>query len=207
MPGVRTLVLWDIDHTLIDIGGVSDEIYGSVFGQVTGHHPEQVADMSGRTERAIIAETLRLHHIASTEQIIATFADALAAEFAARQAEITARGRMLPGARAALSALAGRPDVVQSVLTGTMEPTALCKLAAFDLHTFVDFEVGATVSTTLSVRRWSCWRANARRTSTARTSTPRQRSSWETLPRMWTPPTVGAPGSWPWRPVPVTSGR
>ncbi|GLX02191.1 hypothetical protein Misp02_62770 [Microtetraspora sp. NBRC 16547] len=42
-----------------------------------------------------------------------------------------------------LSALAGRPDVVQSVLTGNMEPIAIGKLTAFGLDRFVDFEAGA----------------------------------------------------------------
>src|SRR4051794_1202652 len=36
MRRVRTLVLWDIDHTLISTAGISDEIYGEVFHQVTG---------------------------------------------------------------------------------------------------------------------------------------------------------------------------
>src|SRR5690606_36637450 len=69
--------------------------------------------------------------------------EALAKAFADRRHEFTARGRELPGGRAALAALAGRPDVIQSVLTGNMKPIAICKLTAFGLHGFIDFEVGA----------------------------------------------------------------
>jgi hypothetical protein len=69
----------------------------------------------------------------------------------------------------------GRPDVVQSVLTGTMEPIALCKLAAFDLHTFVDFEVGAYGLDDTERPPLVPLARKRRRTSTARTSTPRQR--------------------------------
>jgi phosphoglycolate phosphatase-like HAD superfamily hydrolase len=136
-------VLWDIDHTLISIRGLSREIYGEVFHEVTGRRPEKLADMAGRTDRAIISETLRLHGIAPGTEVMTTFANALAEAFAARQDEIKARGRELPGARAALEALAGRTDVIQSVLTGNMRPIAVCKLTAFDLHASVDFEVGA----------------------------------------------------------------
>jgi phosphoglycolate phosphatase-like HAD superfamily hydrolase len=143
MRGMRTLVLWDIDHTLVSIRGLSREIYGEVFHQVTGRRPDRIVDMAGRTDRAIISETLRLHGMAPTPEVMVTFTGALAEAFAARQDEIKARGRDLPGARAVLAALAGRTDVIQSVLTGNLRPIAVCKLTAFDLHTFVDFEVGA----------------------------------------------------------------
>ncbi|MCO5995018.1 HAD family hydrolase [Actinoallomurus rhizosphaericola] len=140
---MRTLVLWDVDHTLISIRGLSAEIYATVFHNVTGRPLERLATMAGRTDRAIITETLHLHRITPTETLLAAFGDALATGFADRADEIGRRGRTLPGAREALSALAARPEVVQSVLTGNMEPIARGKLAAFGLHTLVDFEVGA----------------------------------------------------------------
>ncbi|GAA0346957.1 haloacid dehalogenase-like hydrolase [Actinoallomurus spadix] len=140
---MRTLVLWDVDHTLVRIRGLSAEIYAAVFRQVTGRALEYLADMAGRTDRAIITETLRLHRIAPTESLLTAFGDALTAAFADREDEIGRRGKPLSGAREALSALAARPEVVQSVLTGNLEPIARGKLAAFGLHTFVDFEVGA----------------------------------------------------------------
>jgi phosphoglycolate phosphatase-like HAD superfamily hydrolase len=65
-------------------------------------------------------------------------------------------GRALPGATEALTALAaladgrGGPDrdgwagpLVQSVLTGNMQATALVKLAALDLDRYLDLRVGA----------------------------------------------------------------
>jgi phosphoglycolate phosphatase-like HAD superfamily hydrolase len=140
---VRTLVLWDIDHTLLSAGGVSGEIYGEVFHQITGRRARKVADMNGRTDRAIIAETLRFHDVAPTTDLMTAFGAALAEAFEARRGQIKARGRELPGARAALGALAERGDVIQSVLTGNMRQIAVCKLTAFDLHAFVDLEVGA----------------------------------------------------------------
>ncbi|MEV5705379.1 haloacid dehalogenase-like hydrolase [Actinoallomurus sp. NPDC052274] len=140
---MRTLVLWDVDHTLVRIRGLSAEIYATVFRQVTGRAMERLADLAGKTDRAIITETLRLHRITPTESLLMAFHDALVAGFADREDEIGRRGAPLPGAREALSALAARPEVVQSVLTGNLSPIALGKLSAFDLHTFVDLEIGA----------------------------------------------------------------
>jgi phosphoglycolate phosphatase-like HAD superfamily hydrolase len=140
---VRTLVLWDIDHTLIDAGGISRGLYGSAFLRVTGRPMDRLADMMGRTDRAIMAETLELHGIAPSEDVLRAFADELAAQFAAKEALIRENGRILPGASDALAALAAMPDVVQSALTGNMKSIAVLKLTAFDLLGFLDFEVGA----------------------------------------------------------------
>ncbi|MFC5186947.1 HAD family hydrolase [Actinomadura harenae] len=139
---MRTLVLWDVDHTLLSIGDLSGQIYAEVFEDVTGRPMQQLADMTGRTDRAIITATLRLHGIEPTEDLVVRFATALGRAFDARRADLAARGKELPGARAALAALTRQP-VIQSLLTGNMEPIARCKLAAFCLGEFVDFSVGA----------------------------------------------------------------
>lgn len=55
IAGVRTLALWDIDHRLLSIGSLSAEIYAEVFEDVTGRPLEQLADMTGRTGRAVPA--------------------------------------------------------------------------------------------------------------------------------------------------------
>ncbi|GAA1884313.1 haloacid dehalogenase-like hydrolase [Actinomadura bangladeshensis] len=140
---VRTLVLWDVDHTLIEAGGVSAGIYASVFERLIGDPPEKVAAMAGRTDLAITTETLRHHGIDPTPALLASFTTALAETFATCSHEIAARGRVLPGAHAALKALAARPDVVQSALTGNMEQIARVKLTAFGLTDLFDLDVGA----------------------------------------------------------------
>lgn len=140
---MRTLVLWDIDHTLLDIGGLSGEIYAEAYRETTGRILEHRAPMAGRTDRAIISDTLRRHGLAVDEPTIETFAGALAAGFKARADEIRIRGSVLPGAHAALSNLGRRHRVVQSVLTGNMRPIAECKLTAFGMAELVDLEAGA----------------------------------------------------------------
>jgi phosphoglycolate phosphatase-like HAD superfamily hydrolase len=136
-------VLWDIDHTLIDAGGVSKGLYARAFERVTGRVLEQVADMAGRTEWEIMAGTLGFHGIRADDALLEEFGAALAAEFAAAESGIREQGRTLPGARAVLAELAAHPEVVQSVLTGNMEPVAITKLTVFELTEYVDLSVGA----------------------------------------------------------------
>ncbi|WP_143219802.1 HAD hydrolase-like protein [Actinomadura sp. CNU-125] len=137
------LVLWDIDHTLLSIGPLSGELYRDTFMKVTTRPFERLADMTGRTDLAITSETLRLHDIIPTEPLLASFAAALAAAFDTSRDRLATEGHALLGARDALQALAGRDDVIQSVLTGNAEPIARCKLTAFDLDRFVDLDIGA----------------------------------------------------------------
>lgn len=140
---MRTLVLWDVDHTLIDVGGTSREIHARAFRRVTGRTLERMAGMAGRTEWAIMAEVLGLHDIDVSAELLSEYGAVLATEFTASEHRIRERGRPLSGARAALIALAARPDVVQSVLTGNLEPIAILKLSIFEMTEFIDFSVGA----------------------------------------------------------------
>ncbi len=136
-------MLWDIDHTLIDAGGISADIYASVFHRLIGHRPAKVASMAGRTDLAITTETLRHHGVDPTPALLTSFTTALAEAFASRAQEIASRGSVLPGADAALKTLAARPDVIQSALTGNMEQIAATKLSALGLIGYFDLDVGA----------------------------------------------------------------
>jgi phosphoglycolate phosphatase-like HAD superfamily hydrolase len=74
--------------------------------------------------------------------------DAFIAELTRRapelRATIAASGHALPGAAAALAAVAALgPPVVQSVLTGNVPAMARAKLAAFGLDAHLDLDVGA----------------------------------------------------------------
>lgn len=142
---MRTLVLWDIDHTLLAVGPLTRTIYESAFTTVTGRTlaAHGLPSFAGRTDRAIITETLLMHGIETSEPLLQRLCHEFATGFGSRISEIREHGRVLPGAREALKALANRTDVVQSVLTGNMRPIAISKLAAFSLDEYVDFEVGA----------------------------------------------------------------
>jgi phosphoglycolate phosphatase-like HAD superfamily hydrolase len=139
-------VLWDVDGTLVQAGQVGRDIFTEAFLAVFGHAPDEVAAralvMAGRTDLEIALEFLDGHLIAAAEDHLPAFSEALVTALAAKEAVIRERGRALPGAEAALAALGRRPGVVQSLLTGNVEPNALVKLAAFRLDGYLDFDVG-----------------------------------------------------------------
>src|SRR5262249_21927604 len=143
------LVLWDLDGTLLNAGGGGGELSAPGVGQLFGQPPDALAPMAGRTDRAIILQTLELAGIAEPRQHLDPFIAGLTARAPSVREEIALRGRALPGALAALAALAalssGRGGgasglgggasgrgrrVHQSVLTGNIRPVAEVKLAA-----------------------------------------------------------------------------
>src|SRR5579875_2171215 len=101
------LVLWDVDHTLLAARGAGRNIYELAFAEVFGRPLLAIADMAGRTERAIIADTLALHGIHGAESHEEFFA-ALGVAAHRMRDQLRARGTALPGAAAALHALAAR---------------------------------------------------------------------------------------------------
>jgi phosphoglycolate phosphatase-like HAD superfamily hydrolase len=137
------LILWDIDHTLIETGGVGSEVYAAAFHKVTGRALEQMAYVSGRTEPVIFRETLALHGIDDPGGLFSLFAEEQARGYAERVPELRQRGRALPGAAQALDTLASRDDAIQSVLTGNTRPSAQIKLSAFGLDTHLDLDAAA----------------------------------------------------------------
>ncbi|GLZ09714.1 haloacid dehalogenase [Actinomadura sp. NBRC 104412] len=137
------LILWDIDHTLIETGGVGSEVFRDAVRQVTGHHIDRLPDATGRTEQVILRETLELYGIEDPGDYFPKFVEAQAAGYRARADEMRRRGRALPGAREALAALAELPHITQTVLTGNPKPSAIAKLETFDLAQWLDLDVGA----------------------------------------------------------------
>ena len=149
------LVLWDIDHTLINAGGLSHHLYGVVFAGLFGRELAAVAPMAGRTDRAIILDTLARAGIAEPGRHVDAFIRGLTAEAPQFGERVRANGRVLPGAAEALAALsrlsasaaaadgAGPGRVVQSVLTGNIRPLAEVKLGALGLAVHLDLDAGA----------------------------------------------------------------
>ncbi|MEY9967534.1 phosphoglycolate phosphatase [Streptacidiphilus sp. MAP12-16] len=135
------IVLWDIDHTLIENSGVSKEIYAAAFTALAGQLSREPAVTEGRTDRLIMAEMFRRHGLSVPpwEQV----ARALEEAGAGREDDLRRRGRALPGTREVLKALAGVNWAVSSVLTGNIAANALVKLRAFDLNILLDLTVGA----------------------------------------------------------------
>jgi len=156
------LVLWDIDFTLINAHGVGTRLYRMVFRDMFGTDLPAAADMAGRTDRAIVLDTLARAGIPEPRQHLDQFLARLAALAPAGHELAVQYSRALPGAAAALDALAafapgrdggpgpgragdGAPEVcvVQSVLTGNVRPMAEMKLGALGLDGHLDLEAGA----------------------------------------------------------------
>ncbi len=136
-------MLWDVDHTLIETRGVGGELYRTAFEEITGRRMEHRAEITGRTERAILAETLRLHGLEPKADYQARYGEALSQQYEDHGAELRRRGRALPGAADALATVAKLTGVVQTVLTGNLRAVAVTKLRAFQLDRYLDFEVGS----------------------------------------------------------------
>lgn len=135
------LVLWDIDGTLLNAGGVGRDLYDMVFVQLFGRSLSACAPMAGRTDRAIIAETLVLAGVAEPQRYVDPFIAALGAHAPLMRSALVSRGQALPGAEAALALVGGHAH--QSVLTGNIRALAELKLTALGLGERLDLGIGA----------------------------------------------------------------
>lgn len=137
-------MLWNIDLTLVDVARVSRGAYADAFRRVTGRPLVALPKTAARTDSEIFFEALALNAGGSGggQDLLASYTRELEAAFAARLDQLSAQGRVLPGAQEAVAAVADLPGVVQSVLTGTIRPNAVAKLRAFGLDQFFDVEIG-----------------------------------------------------------------
>jgi phosphoglycolate phosphatase-like HAD superfamily hydrolase len=112
-----------------------------VFLQLFGRSLQAFAPMAGRTDRAIILDTLSQAGVAEPRRYVDPFIAGLTAQAPLVREAVAVRGHALPGAAAILSGLHGR--VHQSVLTGNIRPVAEVKLAALGLRDALDLCIGA----------------------------------------------------------------
>jgi phosphoglycolate phosphatase-like HAD superfamily hydrolase len=139
----QTLVLWDVDHTLIENGGVSKATYARAFEALTGRPPAVRPMTDGRTDFQIMLELLTANDIepdrfADNDRMT----DILEAAMLEMAPELSKRGNVLSGVVEVLRKLGNVPAAIQSVLTGNISSNAFVKLHAFDLDKWVDLEVG-----------------------------------------------------------------
>jgi phosphoglycolate phosphatase len=132
------LVLWDVDYTLVAADGLGTRLYEVVFREMFGRELTAVASKAGRTDRAIIADTLALAGMPVSA--VGPFLAALTR--AAEDGAVPGEVRPLPGAAAAIAALAAT-GARQSVLTGNVKPMAELKLERAGLRDHLDLDAGA----------------------------------------------------------------
>jgi phosphoglycolate phosphatase len=139
----RLLVLWDVDHTLIETRGVGLAIYQRAFPAATGRPLTELAKVSGRTELDIIRETLRINGVEPTSAAVDRLATALIQGYEDARAELGGQGRALPGAHDVLDSSVANAAIFQTVLTGNLREVARIKLEVFGLDGFLDLDAGA----------------------------------------------------------------
>jgi phosphoglycolate phosphatase len=134
------LVLWDVDHTLIENAGVSKEIYAAAFAILTGRRVSHPARTDGRTDPDIMAELLQSHGEPPCPW--AEVQQALEQAGSQHRQAVVERGAVLPGVVELITVLAERPAVVQTVVTGNIRANAGFKLAGSGLLKWLDLDVG-----------------------------------------------------------------
>lgn len=151
-PVTKTrLLLWDIDHTLVDFAELGSAWYAAAFTAATGATLRVHPVFGGRTELATTTELLTANGVEAAQETIEALFAALVAESERAAHRFAAEARVLPGAAEALTAFAGHDGVVQSLVTGNLPEISRHKLAAFDLLDHLDLEIGGYG--TLSVHR------------------------------------------------------
>jgi phosphoglycolate phosphatase len=138
----QSLLLWDVDHTLIENSGVSKENYALTYEILTGQPPQVQPQTDGRTDITIMESLLEANGVnpgsIPTDRQLAALAEA----GERNRGRLSERGFALPGAIECLTRLSTTPGIIQSVLTGNVEANARVKLGAFDLDQWIDFSVG-----------------------------------------------------------------
>jgi phosphoglycolate phosphatase len=130
------ICLFDIDGTLIASGGAGKAALEAALAEEFGvPHILDKLQLSGRTDRAIIADLFRLHVIDDTpvnhERLIDAYLRHLPRYLHA--------GRVLPGIAELLVHLDERPDVAVGLLTGNVRAGAKVKLGFFGLYDYFAF--------------------------------------------------------------------
>lgn len=142
MTTPATLVLWDVDLTLLDLRRIGARWFQDALIEVTGREPRSPPPFGGRTDRWIAARLLEDVGLTPTDELITAVHDAVVRIAGADRARIAAHGVVLPGVPAILAALAERPGVVQSLVTGNLRPVAGFKVDAFGLDRYLDLDIG-----------------------------------------------------------------
>lgn len=142
------LVLWDVDHTLINAGGVGIQVYEQAFRELYSLEiPSVRVNMAGRTDRAIAIEMMTVAGLADPHGRVAEFQAVQAAYAPELAPEFAAKGRVLPGVLEVIAALAADPRpglrIVQSLLTGNVRELADVKLGSLGVTEHLDLDAGA----------------------------------------------------------------
>jgi phosphoglycolate phosphatase-like HAD superfamily hydrolase len=139
---VITLVLFDIDGTLVLTGGAGLRAMALAFEELFDVPDAfRSMQMAGRTDAWILSDAAALHGIPRDTPALARFPNVYLRHLTAEIEKPHPRKTVMPGVRALLDALARRDDVYVALLTGNYEAAARVKLEHFGLWRY--FPCGA----------------------------------------------------------------
>jgi len=140
---MKTLLLWDIDGTLIHSGGAGERALVAALRDEFGIAGTlEDIEVAGRTDPWIAHRVLAKFALPDTAENVSRYLggylNALPRELASASPQ---PAQILPGIRELLTALAKRTDVAQGLLTGNLRRGAEIKLRHHDL--WLHFAFGA----------------------------------------------------------------
>jgi phosphoglycolate phosphatase len=136
----KTLILWDIDGTILHSGGAGMKALQAALRDVFGVSGSLAGiDFAGRTDPWIMKQIFLQFGIAGTPENLSNYVDGYIAALPGILAQSDAR--VLPGVANILSRAAEHPDVVQGLLTGNLRRGAQTKLGYHGLWDY--FPIGA----------------------------------------------------------------
>jgi len=130
------LVLFDIDGTLLNSGGMGRVAMQSALTQIFGSPGDPSYRYDGKTDKQIVRDTMRLeghsdeHIDARMQQMIALYLEGLREGAASGKFNV----RPLEGVLEILAELEKRDEVILGLLTGNVEPGARIKLKAAGIN-------------------------------------------------------------------------
>ena len=144
---MKTLVLWDIDGTLIQSGGAGERALIAALRDEFGVAGTlENIEIAGRTDHSIARRVLAKFSLPDTSENIARY---LTSYLRALPAELgNPDARTLPGVRELLATLSNRNDVAQGLLTGNLRRGAEIKLSHHELWAHFSFGAFADDSET-----------------------------------------------------------
>ncbi|MDH6109187.1 phosphoglycolate phosphatase [Kitasatospora sp. MAP12-15] len=145
----ESLVLWDIDRTLLYVGEIDRRVYRDAFARVVGRPAERLpARGTGVTMPLAVRQLLRENGVPEldVDTLAERVIDLLPELLADRMAEMRAEGQLMAGAVGALQAVHRTAALMPTVLTGNLRPNAEIKLKAFELNGYVEIAIGAFAS-------------------------------------------------------------
>ena len=204
------IILWDIDGTLVRSNGgrvaVNAFLRALCLSCQLEHELPYPYDSAGKTDPQIALEILAAASIAESRasQALEAFAEHYLMELKRQQQALITDLRVLPGVSEILEVLTQR-GIVQSLLTGNLEPVARFKLACAGIEQYLDFDLGAYGSDNADARGWC--RSFASGSNGALGQTRATRTSWSSAIHPGTSPVRAraARERWRWQPATLRS--